>query len=230
MFAGLFGKDKDFDIDKHNYIGDPIGFSCVYDEDQTNFHQVRVNGSIPLDPTDLIAQLNNGKNLSIYFDGIGSRVKPNGNSCINVCFYIKFIQVIQIFQFVFQYSSSLVFLNRFFVYFQVLLSISPKVYDQTNGIKRNKIHNWLTICSLFSTEWFIASDSNICYVTYAYEKIPDGPFDTLMTARDMVKSHRLQYAAKVTRDLVLGVREQCLENETPGCLKNMSQVTVLGFR
>lgn len=45
----------------------------------------------------------------------------------------------------------------------------------------------------------------------------------------MVKTHRLQYAAKVARDLVLGVREQCIQNENPGCLKNMSQVTMLGF-
>lgn len=74
---GLFGDD--FDIDKYEYVGDPIGFSCIYDENQTNFHQGKVNGTYG-NPTDLFEHLNNGKGLSLYFDGIGSRVKPNGNN------------------------------------------------------------------------------------------------------------------------------------------------------
>lgn len=48
-------------------------------------------------------------------------------------------------------------------------------------------------------------------------------------ANEMVQSHRLQYAAKVARDLILGIRKECLANETPGCLKKMSQITMLGF-
>lgn len=45
----------------------------------------------------------------------------------------------------------------------------------------------------------------------------------------MVATHRLQYAAKIGRDLVLKVRDRCLSAGTPGCWKYMSQVTMLGL-
>lgn len=152
---------------------------------------------------------------------------------------IWFLRRETVFHFRFVQNITLIFLQHFYLFFfsiefQVLPSILPKVYFNE---KRNSIDvsfhktDWSFNKYFYhTTEWFTASDSNICYVTYAYEKIPDGPFDTLLTAREMVKTHRLQYAAKVVRDLVLGVREQCIQNETPGCLKNMSQVTQLGFR
>lgn len=45
----------------------------------------------------------------------------------------------------------------------------------------------------------------------------------------MVKTHRLQYVAKVARNLILNVRDRCMKNGAPGCLRNMSQITMLGF-
>lgn len=45
----------------------------------------------------------------------------------------------------------------------------------------------------------------------------------------MVLTHRLQYAAKIARDLVLKVRDHCLTAGTQGCWKDMSQVTMLGL-
>lgn len=59
--------------------------------------------------------------------------------------------------------------------------------------------------------------------------MPKGIVEVFVHARDMVKSHRLQFTTKLARDLVLNLREQCLQDETPGCLKDMSQVTMLGF-
>lgn len=54
-------------------------FSCVYDESQTGFDQVILNGSSEV-PAELIERLHNGKTLSLYFDGIASHVKPNSKS------------------------------------------------------------------------------------------------------------------------------------------------------
>lgn len=45
----------------------------------------------------------------------------------------------------------------------------------------------------------------------------------------MIKSHRLQYAAKVGRDLVLNLRLHCIELGYVECWKPMSELTVLGF-
>lgn len=49
------------------------------------FHQVKINGSLEM-PSSLIQRLNNGKPLTIYFDGILSHLKANGKSYILVIF------------------------------------------------------------------------------------------------------------------------------------------------
>lgn len=50
----------------------------------------------------------------------------------------------------------------------------------------------------------------------------------ILTKR-MLKSNRLQYTAKLARNLVLNIRDRCLTMGTGGCWKHMSQVTVVGF-
>lgn len=79
------------------------------------------------------------------------------------------------------------------------------------------------------TEWSQASNTNVCYLTYAYVKNPTGFFTIFTISGEMIKSHRLQYAAKVARDLVLDVRHHCVEIGTNDCWIPMSQITVLGF-
>lgn len=45
----------------------------------------------------------------------------------------------------------------------------------------------------------------------------------------MIKTHRLQYAAKVGRDLVMGIRLHCIKIGTNDCWVPMFEYTVLGF-
>lgn len=47
----------------------------------------------------------------------------------------------------------------------------------------------------------------------------------------MVESHRLQFTAKIARNLVIKIREQCFQNEIPGCMENTQpeKITMLGF-
>lgn len=43
-----------------------------------------------------------------------------------------------------------------------------------------------------------------------------------------VSSKRLEYVAKMTRDLVLNVQKKCLKSNRQSCLRHMSQVDVTG--
>lgn len=79
------------------------------------------------------------------------------------------------------------------------------------------------------TEWAIASNTNVCYLTYAFENIPQSTFAIISTSREMVRSKRSLYAAKVASDLILNIRDHCVQNGKFGCWVYMSKVTVLGF-
>lgn len=50
----------------------------------------------------------------------------------------------------------------------------------------------------------------------------------LAIVNEMVKTGRLKYVAKMARDLVVGVQEQCSKMNGP-CLRKLSQVDVSGF-
>lgn len=80
------------------------------------------------------------------------------------------------------------------------------------------------------TEWFKASNSNICYLTYAYEKNSKNAFSIITTPREMIKSNRSLHAAEIASELILDMRENCIKNANyPSCYITMSQITVLGF-
>lgn len=79
------------------------------------------------------------------------------------------------------------------------------------------------------TAWAIASNSNVCYLTYAYENIPQSTFAIISTSREMVRSYRSLYAAKVASDLVVNIRNHCIKSGQFGCWVYMSKVTVIGF-
>lgn len=79
------------------------------------------------------------------------------------------------------------------------------------------------------TEWAKESNTNVCYLTYALQKIPKNSFKHWFYLRNLVKSHRLQYAAKVARDLVVKIRDRCDKMGISGCSQFMSAVTVVGY-
>lgn len=78
------------------------------------------------------------------------------------------------------------------------------------------------------TEWFEASNSNICYLTYAFENLPGSTFKTYFYVRKLVTSGRLKHGANVASTFILKIRDHCRKAGVHQCLK-MSQLTVLGF-
>lgn len=46
----------------------------------------------------------------------------------------------------------------------------------------------------------------------------------------MVRTKRLEFVAKETRDLVLNVRKECLKSNMSKCLKDMEDLIVVGYR
>ncbi|XP_031635206.1 uncharacterized protein LOC116348364 [Contarinia nasturtii] len=81
----------------------------------------------------------------------------------------------------------------------------------------------------FAEEWFNVSGNNICTVTYPFKKDPMTTFEWFRSLNNLVKSKRLDFAAKLARDIVLGVRDKCVQSEGRQCLRHMSQVDVSGF-
>ncbi|XP_031635211.1 uncharacterized protein LOC116348367 isoform X2 [Contarinia nasturtii] len=81
----------------------------------------------------------------------------------------------------------------------------------------------------FAREWFTASGNNICIVSYAYTTNPTVGLKIVPHLNKMVTTNRLEYVAKLARDLVLGVREKCVQSNRKSCLKSLSQVDVSGF-
>ncbi|XP_031617380.1 uncharacterized protein LOC116337153 isoform X2 [Contarinia nasturtii] len=162
LVSGMKENPKEMDIDKFQYKGDPIRFSCITPESQSAFYTTVVNGSIP---SALVEKLDNGRDLSLYFHGVANMV---GSS------------------------------------FDLLQS--------------------------FAKEWFRASGKNICIALYAYKpswmNSAHRMFDHI---KKMVKTQRLEYVAKLGRDLVLGVIQKCIASNRQQCLRNLSQVDVSGW-
>lgn len=79
------------------------------------------------------------------------------------------------------------------------------------------------------TEWSKASNTNVCYLTYAYEKFPPSYFARLAIMRQMVKSLRSQHAARIASDFVFNIRDRCIKTGSFGCWVYMSQLTVVGY-
>lgn len=93
------------------------------------------------------------------------------------------------------------------------------------------ISNTKSIFQFYFTEWFKASDSNICYITYAYEHTKKEMIEGFLTAQEMITSHRMHHAAKVIRVLLWTVHKQCRDENIPSCnLENTlpNKVTMLG--
>lgn len=79
------------------------------------------------------------------------------------------------------------------------------------------------------TEWARVSNTNVCYVTYTYNHIPESRLKILFASEQIVKSGRSLDSAKVASDLVINIRNNCIKNGHFGCWVYMSQVTVVGY-
>ncbi|XP_031617562.1 phospholipase A1 2-like [Contarinia nasturtii] len=71
--------------------------------------------------------------------------------------------------------------------------------------------------------WYEASDTNVCYITYAFENSVTTLAKLIPHTKNMVQTNRFIFVAKQARDLVLSVRN------LKGNIKSMSQIVMVGF-
>ncbi|XP_031628884.1 uncharacterized protein LOC116344472 [Contarinia nasturtii] len=80
----------------------------------------------------------------------------------------------------------------------------------------------------FAREWFITSGNNVCFVSYCYSDKPRTGCQAIGHLDKLVATNRLEYVAKMARDLVLNVRNQSQSSAGDNIL-HMSRVDVTGF-
>ncbi|XP_031637678.1 phospholipase A1-like, partial [Contarinia nasturtii] len=80
----------------------------------------------------------------------------------------------------------------------------------------------------FAREWFITSGNNVCFVSYCYSDKPRTGCQAIGHLDKLVVTNRLEYVAKMVRDLVLNVRYQSQSSAGDNIL-HMSRVDVTGF-
>ncbi|XP_031635215.1 uncharacterized protein LOC116348370 isoform X2 [Contarinia nasturtii] len=94
----------------------------------------------------------------------------------------------------------------------------------------NEIRSEAGLLFRFASEWFRESKNNICIVTYCFTtKRSIGFTRSISNLGRLVSSKRLEYVAKMARDLVLEVQRKCVTSTRRQCLRNLSQVDVTGF-
>ncbi|XP_031639885.1 phospholipase A1 1-like [Contarinia nasturtii] len=93
----------------------------------------------------------------------------------------------------------------------------------------NIVDNSSDLFSSFAGEWLEASGNNICIVTYAYTATPSIGFTKNEILDKMLTTQRYEHVAKLVGELVLGVREKCINSNRRQCLKHLSQLDVSGF-
>lgn len=95
------------------------------------------------------------------------------------------------------------------------------------AILNKPIYTFLNFNFLFQ-EWFIHSGTNICYVAYAFDNYQASVFNLIFYIKKILQTNRVEYVARETLGLVLNLRKKCTETKSKGCVRNMSQLTVLG--
>lgn len=80
-------------------------------------------------------------------------------------------------------------------------------------------------------EWAVISESNIVWIVYGPEK-----YSVLKIKSDIkafVSSHRFDFLAKLgyyVAYYAYHARVQCVNTHNVGCLKNINQVSLVGYR
>ncbi|XP_031635208.1 uncharacterized protein LOC116348366 [Contarinia nasturtii] len=126
-------------------------------------------------------------------------------------------------------------LQKEFYITEVNVSIPSHLIDRLNNTKGisllfygigNKITLKNGLLYKFAKEWFIKSKRNICIISYAFKK--GSPLGIVGDLNKMVTTKRLEFVAKLARDLVLGVRAKSPKLNGKPSLR-MSQIDVSGF-
>ncbi|XP_031617418.1 uncharacterized protein LOC116337176 isoform X2 [Contarinia nasturtii] len=73
--------------------------------------------------------------------------------------------------------------------------------------------------------WFEASDTNVCYITYAYTV--QSSKETASPILEMVGTRRVEFVAREARDFVMKLKSDSSLN---GSVKTLTQVTVVGLQ
>lgn len=78
-------------------------------------------------------------------------------------------------------------------------------------------------------EWAKVSNTNVCYLTYAYENIPESRLKIFYASQEIVKTHRSLHSATSASNLILNIRDHCVKSGSFGCWVYLSQTTVVGY-
>ncbi|XP_031635217.1 uncharacterized protein LOC116348372 [Contarinia nasturtii] len=82
----------------------------------------------------------------------------------------------------------------------------------------------------FARDYFKASGNNICIITYAYTTEPSvGCSKAVSNLNKMVTSKRLDYVARLSADLIIGIQDICWNDEDGGRCLNIHEVDIIGF-
>ncbi|XP_031639023.1 uncharacterized protein LOC116351105 [Contarinia nasturtii] len=92
----------------------------------------------------------------------------------------------------------------------------------------NEINSASGLLFKFAREWFVTSGNNICFVSYCYLDKPRTGCQAIGYLDKLVATNRLEYVAKMARDLVLNVRYQSYFT-AGNYILHMSRVDVTGF-
>lgn len=109
-----------------------------------------------------------------------------------------FFQRIKIFVYIFIRNSFLLNIHKLFFFFFLLF---------------------------FSTGWYEASGTNICYVAYTYAKRVTNKKNLVMHLREMVLSKRIDFTAKHSCYFIEKIKAKCGN----WCAQNIRDMTVAGY-
>ncbi|XP_031617149.1 phospholipase A1-like [Contarinia nasturtii] len=78
-------------------------------------------------------------------------------------------------------------------------------------------------------EWFMKSGTNVCYIAYAFGDQRATLYNLYFYLKKIVKTNRVEYVAKEAFDFISNIQQKCIDTQMDGCLKNMSQIVMVGY-
>lgn len=174
---------------------------------QKKFTLVRSNNKTGMD--ELVQKLNNKHDLSILIHAIGYDVDETGekwirNRLINILYVILYLHTI------------------FSLKFQDMITMMLKVTVSKICLSGYCFTIIVSLFLILKIGWFDASNSNVCYITYAFAGSVTTLKKLLPHMRNMVDTKRFIFVARQARDLVLNVKAQ-----KNSCITSMKQIVMV---